>query len=157
MASSFPKKEYLKKKLLRKNEIDFFDNLLKCLKPLYVFPQVSMNAVLDVKYQKSWKDRVHFWAKIIDFVICLPTTLDIVAIIEFDGPSHNDPETIAKDRERDEMMESAGYIVIRYNWEKMPSPEKLKSDFKRILNRYHIFKDINPVEFAKRIEHLDED
>lgn len=157
MPSTFPKKEYLKKKLLRKNEIEFFNTLLTRLKPLHVFPQVSMNALLDVKNQKSWKDRVHFWAKIVDYVVCMPETYDIVAIIEFDGPSHNNPETLMKDRERDEMMESAGYIIIRYNWEKMPTPEKLKKDFTLILNKYHIFKDIDPVEFARRIENLDKD
>jgi very-short-patch-repair endonuclease len=130
--------------------------LQKDLVPLQVFPQVSMNAVLDIKNQRSWKDRVHFWAKIIDYVVCIPETFEIIAIIEFDGPSHDNPETMTKDRERDAMMESAGYIVIRYNWDDMPSPGKLKADFKRILARYHIFKDIDQAEFARRIEHLDE-
>ena len=154
---AIPKKEYVKKALLRNNEISFLKMLQMELKPLQVFPQVSMNAVLNVKNQKSWKDRVSFWAKIIDYVVCTPETCDIIAIIEFDGPYHSQSDVRKKDQERDEMMESAGYIVIRYNWQKMPTPETLKADFKRILAKYHIFKDIDPVEFAKKIERLDED
>jgi len=149
--------EYVKKPLMNSKEADFLKKLQDGLKPLQVFPQVSMNAVLNVKFQKSFKDRIPFTSKIIDYVVCIPKTFDIVSVIEFDSAWHDSPERKKKDKERDKLMESAGYIVIRYDWRDMPSSEKLKNDFRRILVKYHIFKGISPSELEKRIARLHDD
>lgn len=133
------KKKYIKKKLMNTTEIAFFEKLRAGLIGLHVFPQVSMNQVLDVEQQRDYKDRLHFWAKIIDFVICTPSC-QVIAIVELDGPSHDSPAKKKKDAERDAMLEEAGYIVIRYDWREETTEYQLNQDFKRILNAWNILK-----------------
>lgn len=44
--------------------------------------------------------------------------LDLKLVIEVDGSSHDTPEQAAKDRRRDEDLQSAGFTVLRFsNWE----------------------------------------
>jgi len=133
------RKKYIKKTLMNPREIAFFEKLRNGLIGLHVFPQVSMNQVLDVEQQKDYKDRIPFWAKIIDFVICTPKC-QIIAILELDGPSHDDIEKKKKDAERDAMLEEAGYIVIRYDWRQEITELQLNQDFKKILNAWNVLK-----------------
>ena len=133
------KKKYIKKTLMNSNEIVFFEKLKKGLIGLHVFPQVSMNQVLDVEQQKDYKDRIPFWAKIIDFVICTPQC-QVLAIIELDGPSHDTPEQKQKDKDRDAMLEQAGYIVLRYDWRVEVTEHQLNKDFQRIIKVWHTIK-----------------
>ena len=150
MTSTAPAKEYLKKRLMSKSEIEFFHKLLTGLKGLHVFPQVSMNAVLDIKFQKSEKDRYHYWAKYIDFVVCAPDTFDIIAVIEYDEPYHDKPEQKLKDAQRDDMLKDAGYIVLRYKQAEKIDPKKLHKDFKQIYVRYELLRGIDLNEVAKK-------
>jgi len=137
--SKYPKKrekKYIKKMLLNSTEMDFFDKLKTGLVGLQVFPQVSMNQVLNVEQQRDYKDRLKFWAKIIDFTICTPQC-EIIAMVELDGPSHDKPDQKAKDAERDAMLKQAGYIVIRYDWRKEVTDNQLNKDFKRIIHEWN--------------------
>ncbi len=131
-------------------EIAFFNKLKKGLKGLHVFPQVSMNAVLDVEQQRTWKDRIDFWAKIIDFVVCTQK-YQIIAMVELDGPSHDNPEVQAKDAERDAMLREAGYIVVRYDWRKETTAYQLNQEFKAIVLEWNRLK-----LKEKVLKHLDE-
>ena len=98
--TSSPKK-YIAKNLFDNDfEIKFFKLLHEGLKGLFVFPHVSMNQILDVENQKSQSDRYAFWAQIVDFVISTPDG-EIIAIVEYDGKSHENPDTKAKDKIRD--------------------------------------------------------
>lgn len=133
------RKKYIKKTLMNNTEIVFFEKLKKGLIGLHVFPQVSMNQVLDVEQQKDYKDRLPFWAKIIDFVICTPQC-QVIAIVELDGPSHDSPEKKQKDKDRDEMLEEAGYIVLRYDWRNKITEAQLNHDFKRIIMAWNKIK-----------------
>ncbi len=149
----FRKKKFIPKILLNEREVAFFDKLKKGLKGLHVFPQVSMNAVLDVEQQRTWKDRMEFWAKIIDFVVCTPE-YQIIAMVELDGPSHDNPETQAKDAERDTMLKDAGYIVVRYDWRNEPSARQLNQSFKGIIMEWNRLKLAE--KLAKHLHELDE-
>lgn len=133
------KKKYIKKDLMNNTEIVFFDKLREGLIGLHVFPQVSMNQVLNVERQRDFKDRIPFSSKIIDFVICTPKC-QVIAIVELDGPSHDDPDQKLKDTKRDAMLEEAGYIVIRYDWRNKITERQLNQDFKRILNAWNVLK-----------------
>lgn len=135
----YKKKRYIKKKLLNEREIIFYEKLKEGLKGLFVFPQVSMNQVLDVEQQRDYKDRIPFWAKIIDYVVCTPG-YQIIAMIELDGPSHDSRSQKQKDQERDEMLKEAGYIVVRYDWRNEITEKQLNDDFKRILNVWNALK-----------------
>ena len=142
------KKKYIKKTLMNKSEIEFFEKMKNGLKGLYVFPQVSMNQVLNVEQQKDYKDRIPFWSKIIDFVVCTPTC-QIIAMVELDGPSHDTPEKKNTDNERDAMLEEAGYIVIRYDWRKEITEAQLNKDFKRIIKAWNVIQLQEQVENDK--------
>ena len=131
-----------------KREIEFFEKLKKGLKGLYVFPQVSMNQVLNVEQQRDWKDREHFWSKIIDFTVCTPDC-QVIAMVELDGPSHDHPDKKKKDADRDAMLEEAGYIVIRYDWREEITESQLNADFKRIIKAWNIIKLQEQVENDK--------
>jgi len=133
------KKKYLKKNLLNENEIAFYEKLKKGLKGLQVFPQVSMNGVLNVANQKGFNDRIPFASKIIDFVVCTPS-YQILAMVELDGPSHDSPEEKEKDNKRDTMLKDAGYLVIRYDWRNEITEIQLNQDFKKIINAWNVLK-----------------
>jgi len=154
MTPTLPQKEYLKKRLMSKNEIEFFQKLLTGLKGLHVFPQVSMNAVLDVKNQKDYKDRISFWSKYMDFVVCAPETFDIIAVIEYDEPYHDKPDQKLKDAQRDDMLKDAGYIVLRYKQAEKIDPKKLHKDFKQIYVRYELLRGIDLNEVAKKFRDM---
>lgn len=131
------KRRHIKKVLMNEREIAFFEKMKKGLKGLYVFPQVSMNQVLDIEQQRGWNDRAHFWAMIIDFVVCTPQC-QVIAIVELDGPSHDSEEQKEKDKKRDAMLTEAGYIVIRYDWRETTTDAQLNNDFKRILKAWNL-------------------
>lgn len=133
------KKKFIPKNLFTEREAEFFQKLKTGMVGLHVFPQVSMNAVLDVEQQRTWKDRIPFWAKIIDFVICMPD-FRIIAMVELDGPSHDSPQQKEKDDERDAMLTEAGYIVVRYDWRKEITPKMLNKDFAKIVKRWNWLK-----------------
>jgi very-short-patch-repair endonuclease len=122
-SSTFPQpklpeeKRYFSKRLLTENEKEFFLRLKEALPAHHVMAQVSMGALIDVKnwgsrqHWQYWQRRSDFDKKIIDFVV-LNADLEVVTIIELDDRSHDGKK--AKDRERDEMVASAGYPTIRY-------------------------------------------
>ena len=49
------------------------------------------------------------YAYIVDFI-----SFDKMLIIEIDGGQHNDPETIARDKQRTEYLEHEGYRILRF-------------------------------------------
>jgi very-short-patch-repair endonuclease len=137
--SAKPKK-FIQKNLLRPEEVEFFNKLKTGLKGLHIFPQVSMNAVLDVENQTSIDDRKYWWAQIIDFVVCTPRKFKILALIELDGPSHDSHERQVKDEMRDDRLQEAGYIIKRYDNRHPVSAKQLNKDFKEIIYQYHRIK-----------------
>ncbi|UQZ87730.1 hypothetical protein C4J81_00330 [Deltaproteobacteria bacterium Smac51] len=137
--SKYPKKhkkKFIPKTLLNEKEIEFFNKLKVGLVGLHVFPQVSMNQVLDVEQQRDYRDRIPFWSKIIDFVVCTPKC-QVIAMVELDGPSHDYPDKKVKDAERDAMLREAGYIVVRYDWRTEVSEYQLNQDFKEIILQWN--------------------
>jgi len=142
------KGKHIKKRLMDEREIAFYEKMKKGLKGLYIFSQVSMNQVLNITNQRSWKDREHFWSLVIDFVVCTPEC-QVIAIVELDGPSHDNQKKKNKDGWRDEMLEEAGYIVIRYDWREEITESQLNADFKRIIKAWNIIKLQEQVENDK--------
>ena len=119
------------KPLLTPNELEFFHRLTRALPRHYVFPQVSLGAVMDadshLPAKQRWIIRSHFDRKVADFLICEPRTLKVVAIIEFDDRTH-DPK---RDRERDAITQAAGIRTLRYSSREKPSVAEIAKDFKR--------------------------
>jgi hypothetical protein len=111
-----PKKYYYrfnKHPILTPNELRFFNQLRRAVPDYYVFPQISMGALLAPAYHRA--DQRHLYAfrsiaqKRADFVICAATDLAVRCIVELDDSTHN----ATHDRERDRITAGAGYQTIR--------------------------------------------
>jgi hypothetical protein len=119
------------KPILTPNELEFFHRLARALPRYYIFPQVSLGAIIDADAsltpKQRWIIRSHFDRKIADFIICEPRTLKVVAIIELDDRTH-DPK---RDRERDAITRAAGIRTLRYLSSEKPSVAEIARTFKR--------------------------
>ena len=119
------------KPLLTPNELEFFHRLVRALPRYYIFPQVSLGAIMDADSgltpKQRWIIRSHFDRKIADFIICEPRTLKVIAIIELDDRTH-DPK---RDRERDAITRAAGIRTLRYSSSEKPSVAEIAKTFKR--------------------------
>jgi len=111
------------KPILTANEFEFFGRLCRALPDHHVFPQVSLDALIAVSSKASYAARValrnSYSQKRPDFVICRSETLAVAAIIELDDRTHNTDN----DRKRDEIIEAAGYRVVRF-WSKAKPSRK---------------------------------
>lgn len=86
----------------------------------HVLAQVAFSALIT---SDNLKVRNKFNRKVTDFVI-LDSAMDVVAIIELDDPTHL--KRAASDRERDAMLNEAGYDVYRYT--EVPTIAQLHKD-----------------------------
>lgn len=124
---------YEAKPLLTKNELQFYLVLRNALPEFCVFPQVAMNAFLKPPSGLSTKryaqTRGTFAQKHIDFLVCEPQTLEIMAIIELDDRSHSEEKDIARDR----ITGSAGYRTIRFHSQNKPGESKIREVFSAVL------------------------
>jgi len=116
-----PKYQYKQKALMTENEFEFFNRLVQALPNYYVFPQVSMGAVLQGDGPNKMASRGTFAQKIIDYTICNKQG-KIIAIIELDDKTH----VKEKDEKRDNMLTQVGYRTIRFNSKSKPSIEEIK-------------------------------
>lgn len=124
-----------KRDFLSPSEVDFWHHLRKALPGYNVFPQVSMNALIKTtKELPEWtiyNYREAFNRKYVDYVVCKYGKLEVIAIIELDGDSHR--WRLDDDLRRDEMLERAGYKVLRYKSKKPFLPEaQILEDVKRV-------------------------
>lgn len=106
--------------LMTEHEKTMFKELRQAIPEYYIFPQVSLGAILWTKGQAT---RNKFNRKIADYVIT-NQNFNILAIIELDDKSHQGKEQ--QDAERDSMLKEAGYKVLRYRH--MPDKQKLRND-----------------------------
>lgn len=116
---AMPPGEFKSKAILTNNEIEFYNRMVSALPGYVVLAQVAMGAVIQPRTsdpKEYMRKRIHFSQKIIDFVVCEPGDLKIIAIVELDDVTH-DPE---KDAKRDKMLSGAGYKLIRWHSRNKP-------------------------------------
>lgn len=119
---SSPQEQPQKRKSpLTEREQAMHNRLTQALPGLVVLAQVSFGALL---YAKSRGARNRFDRKIADFVVC-NKAYQVLAVIELDDSSHRGKEE--QDAARDEMLEKAGYRVIRYP--NIPDIDAVQADF----------------------------
>lgn len=110
---------YQKKLLLTKNEWVFY----KKLKPicdemgLHIISKVRLADLVEVKKEKAGKEYIKYFNQInkkhIDFVLCKPENLQIVALIELDDKSHNKQNRIQRDEFVNNLCDQVKYKLIR--------------------------------------------
>lgn len=110
--SAYYKKQYL----LTKSEHQFFDILKEILKDkYYVFPQVHLDALLEVKRseekQQTYRNKIN--RKSVDFVICDRQYLKPLLAIELDDNSHYRWNRQDRDQFVNQTLDSVGLKCLR--------------------------------------------
>lgn len=118
---------YSSTSLLTANELEFFHRLKRALPGFEILTQVAMGALLTPAVPRNSRDymriRGTFAQKYVDFVICDPRTMDVVALVELDDRTHSSE----KDARRDAMLAAAGYRVVRWQSKKKPAEPEIRS------------------------------
>lgn len=109
---------YKKKLLLTKNEWYFY----KKLKPicdkhnLHILSKIRFADLVEVKESVDQKEKIKYLNKIsrkhIDYVLCKPDNLQVIALIELDDRSHERKDRIERDNFVDKVCEAANYKII---------------------------------------------
>ena len=121
--------KFKQKTLLTPNELEFLGRLEAAAPELRFFPQVAMGALLDPAVPRSdaknyFRLRGMFSQKIVDFVAQRRSDGGIVAIIELDDRTHDS----GKDAKRDEMLQSAGYRIVRWQSKAKPNAAEIRTE-----------------------------
>ncbi|CAG68209.1 MULTISPECIES: DUF2726 domain-containing protein [Acinetobacter] len=119
----FRKKQFFARPVITTFESKMFFQLKQAFPQHHVLAQVAFSALIT---SDQYKVRQQFNRKVTDFVI-LNEKLIVIAIIELDDPSHLDK--VEQDRLRDQMLNEAGYRVLRYT--EIPSIRQLSKDLSK--------------------------
>jgi len=117
--------KYKRRPLMTDNELEFFGRLVAALPDHYIFPQVSMGALLEpisTDKKKAFGDRNRIAQKRIDYVVC-NKRCEVVAVVELDDRTHSR----AKDKVRDEMLEQAAIRTVRFQSRQKPAAEVIRA------------------------------
>ena len=106
-----------KRWLLSKAEFSFFRVLQQACGDLFVIcPKIGLGDLLSIKKgtdnYRSWRNKID--RKHIDFVLCDPKTMQVVAAIELDDASHNTAKAQERDRAKDKACKDAGLPLLRF-------------------------------------------
>lgn len=121
--------------ILTPNEQEFYGRLVRALPGHAVLCQVSMSALIEPDtddpgdYQRR---RLTFSQKYVDFVIVDATPgrdpMRVVAIVELDDITHD----AQKDAQRDAMLNSAGYTVLRWQSRRKPDIHAIRRSIEQL-------------------------
>ncbi len=99
------------------DEQEFFRFLSQAVVGRYViFSKVGLGSLFDVPRvagETDWKTRGQFSQKHVDFLLCAPTSLKPILGIELDDPSHRRPESLARDKIKDDVFTAAELPLLR--------------------------------------------
>ncbi|SPA03021.1 conserved exported hypothetical protein [Cupriavidus taiwanensis] len=98
---------------LRQDEIYLFERLTAALRDTHVFPQVAMSAFVEHK-GRSQAARNLFAQKYVDYLVCERQTMRPLYVIELDGVSHSSARAQKRDKQKNDVLASAGIPIMRY-------------------------------------------
>jgi hypothetical protein len=116
--------KYKRRKLMTENELEFFGRLVKALPGHYIFPQVSMGALLEASSsdtKQAHSDRLRIAQQRVDYLVC-DERCAIVAVVELDDKTHSR----TKDQLRDARLEQAGIRTVRFQSRNKPSMDDIR-------------------------------
>ena len=99
---------------MRQDEIQLYLRLSTALKDAHVFPQVAMSAFVQHR-GKERAARNMFAQKYVDYLVCERNSMRPLYVIELDGASHRSAGAQKRDRQKDEVLLSAGIPIKRYD------------------------------------------
>lgn len=115
---------YKRRQLMTANEAEFFNRLVAALPDHYIFPQVSMQALIEAASndkKQAHSDRLRIAQQRADYVIC-DAACEVIAVIELDDRTHS----ATKDQVRDSRLEQAGIRAIRFQSRNKPTTEEIR-------------------------------
>lgn len=126
---------YVAKPFMNASEKALFRNLKQAFPDHHVFAQVRLADLVEVHPNLKGIGLLTWWdyfkpiaQKSVDFVLC-GKDLNVIAAIEFDGPSHGRPDRQRADREKDDALGEAGIRIERFAGS-VPKPDELVSLFR---------------------------
>lgn len=112
-------------RLLNGTEIALYQRLLRAVPAMIVFSQVSMSQLFHIRGKNSHMQINEIGKKSLDFVICRQDT-SIVAVLEFNGPTHLTPERMRSDEKKKSALEQAGIPLLVICETPLPTAEELR-------------------------------
>lgn len=115
---------FKRRQLMTANEVEFFNRLVVALPDHYVFPQVSMQALIEAvssDKKQAHSDRLRIAQQRADYVIC-NSACEVVVVVELDDRTHS----ATKDQVRDSRLEQAGIRTIRFRSQNKPTMEAIR-------------------------------
>lgn len=116
---------YKRRRLMSPNEEEFFGRLVDALPECFVFPQVSMIALIEAASPDkriAHRDRLRVAQQRVDYVIC-NKKLAVVMVVELDDRTHS----AAKDQLRDQRLKQAGIRTVRFQSKNKPDVVALRA------------------------------
>ena len=113
------KMPYNKKLLLTKNEWNFYKGILPICSEnnLHIIAKVRLADLVEIEKGLDKKQWQKYFNKIqnkhIDFVLCNPENLKVIALVELDDKSHNRQDRIERDNFINKLCQKVGYRLIR--------------------------------------------
>lgn len=125
---------YKSRPILTDNETEFYNRMIAALPDYVVHTQIAMSALIEPRVDRRedgseyMRQRAKFSQKYVDFVVCRPGKLEVIAIVELDDITHD----LEKDAARDEMLEGAYYNIVRWHSRKKPTKEMILKTIVRL-------------------------
>ena len=117
------KPRFRRRSIMTKNEWEFYQRLLAACPECQIWPQVPILALLRPDAKEGSRT---FWVAFrrisnmrVDWAVVRDT--EVVAIVELDDRSHD----VRKDAQRDKILRSCGYRVVRFNSKNRPEPRQI--------------------------------
>jgi hypothetical protein len=117
------KPRYRRHTIMTDNEREFYGRLLAACPDCQIWPQVPILALVQPDAKEGSRA---FWTAFrrisnarVDWAIV--RDMDVLAIVELDDRSHD----ARKDAERDRILRSCGYRVVRFNSSRRPNPRQI--------------------------------
>ena len=117
------KPRYRRHTVMTENEREFYQRLLAACPDCQIWPQVPILALVRPDAKEGSRA---FWTAFrrisntrVDWAIV--QGLEVLAIVELDDRSHD----ARKDAQRDRILKSCGYRVVRFNTSRRPDPRKI--------------------------------
>ena len=117
------KPRYRRATIMTENEREFYGRLLAACPDCQIWPQVPILALVRPDAKEGSRA---FWVAFkrisntrVDWAIVLD--MEVIAIVELDDRSHD----ARKDAQRDKILKSCGYRVVRFNSSRRPDPRQI--------------------------------
>jgi len=152
---STPKLPYVRKEfLLTAAERSFFHVLNRHVGEQYTIScQVRVADVLAIEKGLPGKERQSYLNRItskhVDFVLCNPTTMKIIAAIELDDKSHDKPARKERDAFLNEAFKAAGTPLIRFKAKSSYSGHELLETIQAAIPSVHAQEKLSNTQAAQ--------